>query len=99
MARGWATDLPLSKSVPDAAQAVGLSRITLAVRPESFTVAATRVTGLPLEVVLVGTRRAASTPRPASVPGEPRTSQTRLKSMPVQSHDFVIGFDPHSAIA
>ncbi|MDQ2751172.1 MAG: sn-glycerol-3-phosphate ABC transporter ATP-binding protein UgpC [Actinomycetota bacterium] len=46
-------DLPLSDSVKSAAQAAGLSEITLGVRPESFSVSATGGTGLALEVILV----------------------------------------------
>jgi multiple sugar transport system ATP-binding protein len=46
-------DLPLQKSVTDAAIAANLSTITLGVRPESFSVAADQAKGLSLEVVLV----------------------------------------------
>ena len=46
-------ELPLQNSVKSAAQAAGLSTITLGVRPESFTVAAAGGQGLSLEVILV----------------------------------------------
>jgi multiple sugar transport system ATP-binding protein len=46
-------DLPLQKTVSDAAQRSNLSEITLGVRPESFSVASEGGTGLALEVVLV----------------------------------------------
>jgi multiple sugar transport system ATP-binding protein len=46
-------DLPLSDGVKNAAQAAGLSEITLGVRPESFSISPTGSTGLALEVLLV----------------------------------------------
>jgi multiple sugar transport system ATP-binding protein len=46
-------DLPLQKTVSDAAQRANLSEITLGVRPESFSVASDNSKGLALEVVLV----------------------------------------------
>ena len=46
-------NLPLQKSISDAAQQAGLSTITLGVRPESFTVAEAASGGLSVEVILV----------------------------------------------
>jgi multiple sugar transport system ATP-binding protein len=46
-------DVPLQSSVRSAAEAAGLSKITLGVRPESFTISSGGTDGLSLEVMLV----------------------------------------------